>query len=203
MFNRRAYFMRTRTLLVVDYIKGIASGAGSCAQYVQNHPEVITNTNALIVTARDQKTPIFHVRLAFDPDYLGLPKYAPSARAICENSLFHLGAESTEFISDINMLPDDVIINKAYGDVFHGNELLKKLKGAGVEEIIFTGVSTDNAILNSANTAMVNNFYVTVVADACGAPTDTAHEHALDMMRGRTASEITTTCGLLEKLSLR
>lgn len=187
-------------LLVIDFINGIAAGNGSCADYLKNHPAVVENTNTLIKTARQQQALAVHVRLAFDPNYAGLPKQAPSANAIRSNKLFQLDTDATTFIAEIDIKPSDVIVNKTYGDVFHGNQLLQQLKDQAIEQILFTGVATDNAILNSANTAMLNNFFVTVIEDACGAPTETAHVNALAIMKGRTASEIINTSQAVERL---
>lgn len=193
--------MRNQALLVIDYIKGIAAGNGSCAGYLRDYPEVIDNTNTLISAARIHEISVFHIRLAFDANYTGLPKHAPLANLIRNDQHFQLDSEATEFIAEIQQNPTDVIINKSYGDVFQGNHLIQHLQDQDLEEIIFTGVSTDNAVLNSTNTAILNDFYVTVIHDACGAPTKAAHENALNMMQGRTASEITTTAAFLEKLS--
>jgi|GEM_PF-1304999 len=193
--------MVAKALLVIDYIKGIALGGGSCANYLKEYPYVIENTNALIDCARNHGIPIYHIRLAFDSEYHGLPKYAPSANAIKGNQRFQLNSEATEFISDIQIKSEDHIINKTYGDIFHGNSLMQLLKNNHTKEIILTGVSTDNAILNSSNTAILNDLYVTVVQDACGAPTMTAHENALGIMKGRTASEIADTEVVMQALS--
>lgn len=189
-----------KALLILDYIKGIASGRGVCTEYLAEHPEIIENTNSAIIKARSSHIPIFHVRLAFDSSYNGLPKHAPFASTIRDNHRFLLNTEATEFIPEISKKPTDTIINKTYGDAFKGNQLMQELKKQNIEEIIFTGVSTDNAVLNSANTAMLNDFYVTILKDACGAQTATAHESALKIMSGRTASEITTTSDFLKKL---
>lgn len=181
------------TLLVIDFITGIAANTGSCAQYLTDHPEVISNTNAIINQARQNNIDIMHIRLAFDNDYTGLPKHAPTAQYIKDHQLFAINSEACAFIPEIDRHPDDTIINKTYGDVFHGNNLINILKTQGTEKLIFTGIATDNAILNSANTAIVNDFYVSIIKDACGAPSQEAHDHAIAIMTGRSASEITTT----------
>tara|TARA_B100000749_G_scaffold278860_1_gene270422 strand:- start:515 stop:976 length:462 start_codon:yes stop_codon:yes gene_type:complete len=147
---------------------------------------------------RCAQLPIYHIRLAFDNNYHGLPKYAPIAKKIKAQHLFQQHQSTTQFIPTINIMPTDNIINKTYGDVFHGNQLLTHLKKIAVDKIIFTGLSTDNAILNSANTAICHDFYVTIVHDACGAPTESAHQNALHIMQDRTASEIISTKKLLE-----
>lgn len=181
-----------KALLVVDYIKGIAE-TGSCSEYLRENPRVIENTNTLIRLAREKGVHIVHVRLAFTPDYEGLPRYAPSASYIRENRKFLLGTPETEFIAGIDHRDDDYLIDKKYGDPFHGSRLDDLLRSRDVEGVVFTGVATDNAILHGSDGAMGRGYHVTVVSDACGAPTAKAHEDALAMMKGRTVTEFLKT----------
>ncbi len=192
--------MMKPALFVIDYIKGITEGNGSCAQFLQEHPEIIDNTNKLIELSHKIGIPIFHIRLAFDPNYRGLPKHAPSAKMIRENQQFQLNTQATEFISRIKIYSTDGIINKTYGDVFHGNNLITALKKQSIDSILFTGVATDNAILFSTNTAILNDFLVIVVKDACGAPSQESHDNALKIMTGRTASAIISTEEAIKRL---
>lgn len=182
-----------KALMIIDFINSIANQGGSCAEYLSIHPEVIDNANQLIKHFRILKAPIFHIRLAYDLDYKDLPKHAPLAEKIKTDRLFLKQTVATEFIASINIGPHDCIIDKTYGDIFNGNTLLEQLQEIGIEHIVLTGISTDNAIINSANIAMRNDFYVTVVRDACAAPTQRMHENALCMMENRTANAIITT----------
>lgn len=188
-------------LLVIDYINGIAKGNGSCAEYLKNHPEIIHNTILLINQAHAIELPVFHIRLAFDSSYSNLPKHAPTADALRNNQLFQLDSLSTQFIPNLSIQPKDQVINKCYGDIFHGNDLITTLKKQGIETLYFTGISTDNAILFSTNTAMLNNFRVVVIQDACAAPTIEAHLNALHIMKNRSVSDIISTQVALNKLS--
>lgn len=189
-----------KALLVIDYINSIA-GSGTCAEYLENHPEVLSNTNKLIGIFREHKHPIFFIRLGFDKDYSDLPKHAPVASFLKEKQMFQLGTIETEFIQELNYNEGDLVFNKTYGDPFHGSGLLKALQDLNVEEVIFTGIATDNAIINGANSAMINNLKVTIVSDACGGVTDESHEAALAIMKGRTASETLSTQTLLKKIN--
>ena len=187
-----------KALLVVDYIKGIAE-TGSCADYLKENPKVIANTNVLIRFARDQGMLVIHVRLAFTPDYQGLPRYAPTAQFIRNNRKFLLNTPETEFIAGIDVKVGDLIVDKKYGNPFYGNDIDDLLETHGVEGVIFTGVATDNAILQGSNAAIERGYHVTVVTDACGAPTTKAHEDALAIMKGRTVTEFLTTQEVLLK----
>ncbi len=192
-----------KVLFVIDYIEGIAK-TGACAQYLEAHPEIIENTNTLINAFRAADLPIFFIRLAFDNTYTGLPKYAPTAQTIKENKKFLIDQPDAQFIAELNFKKDkDFVFNKKYGDPFHGSGLLEALVKLKIEEIIFTGISTNNAILFGANTAMINNFKVLIVEDACGAPTTEQHTQALSIMKGRTANEILTTKEVLDRLEMK
>lgn len=174
-------------VLVIDYIRGIAEGKGSCAQYLGEHPEVIDNTNNVIKAAREHGDIVVHVRLAFDKDHRGLPEHAPAAAIMKANQRFLKDSAEVEFLDEIDRADSDMIVDKTYGSVFHGNDLIDQFKKQGVEHVIFTGVATNNAVLYGANDAVRAGFAVTVVTDACGASTQAAHEAALGLIKAHSA----------------
>lgn len=181
-----------QALLVIDCIKGVIE-TGTCASYLAENAYVISNINALIKTARSKDLPIIHIRLAFSADYQGLPQYAPSASMIQTNKKFLLGSPDTEFIGSIDLAQNDHILNKKYGNPFHHSDLAELLRKLQIEGVILAGFATDNAILYGAEEAMINNYHVIVITDACGAPSISAHENALAIMQHRTVNEFLTT----------
>jgi nicotinamidase-related amidase len=191
-----------KAVLVVDYIRAIAEGKGSCSAYLKAHPEVVDNTNNLIKAARENGDLVVHIRLAFDKEYRGLPAYAPSAAVMKANQKYQQGSADVEFIDeiDVDQAKGDVVLDKKYGDPFYGSGLLDLLQKNGVETVVLSGISTDNAILNGANTAMESNFYVVVAQDACGASTQEKHEQALVIMKGRSVNKVVNTADFLPKL---
>ena len=186
-----------QALLVIDYIEAIAQ-SGTCADYLQANPHVIENTNQLIASYRNKQAPIFFVRLAFNKTYEGLPHYAPKGDYIQTHQKFLLDSHETDFIPELDYQSHDLVINKKYGDPFHGNTLVKQLKDLSIGHLIFTGVATDNAILFGTNTAMVNNFKVTVINDACGAATEDKHQQALAIMEGKSVNDICSTQTMID-----
>ncbi|MFN7096788.1 MAG: cysteine hydrolase family protein [Gammaproteobacteria bacterium] len=182
-----------KALLVIDYINGIAEN-GTCAAYLRERPEVIANTNTLIKIFRQYNYPIYFIRLAFDASYEGLPNYAPNAKMMRENKKFLLGSSDVEFITSLYFnIKEDFVFDKKYGDPFYGNSLLETLKSTEIDEVVLTGLSTENALLYGAATAMINNFKVTLIQDACGAPTQQQHEAAIALMKGRTINAVLNT----------
>src|SRR3989338_2205265 len=96
-------------LLVIDYINGIING--SCKYYAEKHP-IVKNTNKVIAFCRSQNIPIYHVRVAFDKHYTGLPKHSPLFNQAKQKGLFQIGNMDAEIIDAIDMQPSDTIINK-------------------------------------------------------------------------------------------
>ncbi len=186
-------------LVVIDFIHGIVK-TGTCAAYLAEHYEVITNTNLLIEHFRKQHLPIFFVRLAFNKNYDDMPRYLPMADSIKTNHKFILGQTDTCFIDELNFNEAiDTVFNKKAGDPFHGSHLLEALQAEAISDIVFTGIATDHAILYGANTAMTHGYKVIIMSDACGAATQTQHEQALAMINGRTSKDILTTTTLIDK----
>jgi len=129
-------------LLVIDYINGIMKG--SCKEFAKNHL-ILSATNKLIVGCRKAAIPIYFIRLAFDAQYSDIPKHSKSFNYVREHNLFKIGNADTEFVSDLDMMPNDIVINKTAASPFH-SKLSELLKSQSVERLIFAGVATDNAI---------------------------------------------------------
>src|SRR5690349_18328773 len=117
-------------LLVIDYIKGIIDG--SCKDYAKNHP-IVANTNKLIAGCRKINIPIYFIRLAFNANYDGLPKYSRRFNYIKENGLFQIGSDSVEFVEELDYRSNDMIINKTAASPFHNKTLIAELNSKNIE----------------------------------------------------------------------
>lgn len=176
-------------LLVIDYINGIING--SCKDYAEKYP-IVKNTNKVISFCQSQNIPIYHIRVAFDKNYSGLPKHSPLFNQAKQKGLFQIGNPDAEFITEIDIQSSDTIINKTAVSPFRSVGLLDSLKSLQVEKLIFTGVATDNAINLGAREAHDMGFYTVIVEDACGASTEEHHQWAIALLK-KIANEIITT----------
>jgi nicotinamidase-related amidase len=75
------------------------------------------------------------------------------------------GTEGWKVIPEIDVLPNDILINKTANDCFYKTELEEMLKRLGVNEVIITGSATDFCIDSTVQSALVKNYIVTVVRD--------------------------------------
>ncbi len=183
-------------LLVIDYINGIING--SCKDYVSHHP-IVKHTNELIAHCRQKNIPIYFMRLAFDKNYTGLPKYSNGFNAIKQNNLFQIGNSDAEFISELDIKADDIVINKTAASPFHSIGLADALRSKNTERLIFAGVATDNAINIGVREAHDNGYYTIIAQDACGASSDEFHYWSIELLK-KIANEILTVDALIQKL---
>lgn len=173
-------------LLVIDYINGIMNG--SCRDYAGKYP-IVKNTNKVIALCRSKRIPIYHVRVAFDKQYTGLPAHSPLFNQAKQKGLFQIGSKDTDFIDEIDIQASDTIINKTVVSPFHSEGLLASLQSAHIEKLVFTGVATDNAINLGTREAHDMGFYTVIVEDACGASSEEHHQWAITLLK-KIANEI-------------
>lgn len=143
---------RKKALLVIDFIHGIATH-GSCKDYLSAHPHVANNVTQLIDSAREAKTLVVHIRIAYDKHYNDIPSFSPTKSYIKDNKKFLLDSHDTQFIPSIEIHPNDIIVNKKSGDPFCGNDLIAQLKEQGISELLFTGTAI---VIKTESLATVN-----------------------------------------------
>jgi ureidoacrylate peracid hydrolase len=171
--------MKNNALLVIDMINDIVAPNGkiaSCAKYISEHP-VIENINKLINYFRENKLPIFFIRLAFKPDYSDCP---PDWSLVKEKEAFKDGTWGTEIYKQIDFLPNqDISIRKNRVSPFKNTDLYFSLDKHKINQLFITGVATNNAIDLCAREAWDNDYSPIIITDACGASDEEHHNAAL------------------------
>ena len=76
------------------------------------------------------------------------------------------GTEDWELLSSLNKNQDDLVISKTANDSFYQTSLKDVLIKLNVNEIVITGSATDFCIDASIKSALINDFDITVIADA-------------------------------------
>lgn len=181
-----------KALLVIDCINGIVDG--SCKDYVAKHP-VIDNINHIITTCRNIHIPIIFIRLAFESYYDEIPKHSKLFNHAKAHGRFKLGTPDTQFVPNLMMQANDEIFNKTGASPFCGNDLMQWLKKNQIEQLIFTGLATDNAINIGVREAHDQGFYTIIPEDACGASCQDFQQWSLTLL-SKIANKIidTETC---------
>jgi len=74
--------------------------------------------------------------------------------------------EGWELLPSLNTAPGDVIISKTANDSFYRTVLKEELARLGADELVITGTATDFCVDSTVKSALINDFNVTVIADA-------------------------------------
>ena len=83
--------------------------------------------------------------------------------------------------------PGDIEIEKIRFDSFIETDLDERLRAAGIDAIIVTGVSTDCCVDSTARSAFQRDYDVFIVADACAASSPHLHNGALSALEKNVA----------------
>lgn len=76
------------------------------------------------------------------------------------------GTEEWQILSSLVIKPNDLIIAKTANDSFYNTSLKNDLVRLGVSQIVITGCATDFCVDSTVKSALINDFNITVVADA-------------------------------------
>ena len=85
--------------------------------------------------------------------------------------------------------PEDVLEKPTYS-VFQIPGLAERLRGEGVEKLVFSGVETDICVLASVFDAIDAGFHAVVISDAVGSSAPAAHRATLDHVLSRMPDQI-------------
>ncbi len=126
-------------LIIVDVQRDVVAQAHA-------RDEVIANINLLVARARAAGVPVIWVQHADD----GLAR----------------GSAGWELVPELHPEPDDVRIDKAYGDAFEDTALAERLAALRVGRLVVAGAETDACIRSTIHGAFTRGYDVILVSDA-------------------------------------
>jgi nicotinamidase-related amidase len=93
------------------------------------------------------------------------------------------GSHDAAFIPGLEPWPEELVIDKAAPSLFHGTPADARLRGRGIRTVVLAGVATDIGIDFTVRHAMALGYFPVIAEDAVAGFTDTAHEHAMAVLR--------------------
>ncbi|MGH7367175.1 MAG: cysteine hydrolase family protein [Candidatus Rokuibacteriota bacterium] len=122
------------------------------------------------------------------PDYRDLPPHMrPMAEAVGNTR----GRREHEILDALAPLRGEPVLNKTTMSAFHSSGFERLLRAWGVDQVVFTGVSTNSCVEGTARDAADRGFRCLLVEDGCGAATRPLHDAAcqnFQRLLGRVAS---------------
>ncbi|MEY8702133.1 cysteine hydrolase family protein [Francisella philomiragia] len=174
--------MGNKLVIVADFINEIVDEKGVFgahnAQRVKDD-KTIEKANQLIKWAREKNIMIAHVKVGFSKDYKECSKVSPMFKKAPEYGVLQLGTWATDFHPDMDVQEHDIIITKHRVSALYGTNLEVILRANNIQEIIICGVSTSYVIESTVRELHDRDYSVIVVADACNASSQEAHEASL------------------------
>jgi ureidoacrylate peracid hydrolase len=125
--------------------------------------------------------PVF-VRATYDRKWLSRPMLERHQLTGLDTSHCLEGTWGAEFYK-VAPEPDDDVITKHRYSAFIGTDLDPLLRAQGVENLIFTGVTTNVCVESTARHAYMLDYHVVVVSDCTASYHAGPHEATLDNIR--------------------
>jgi nicotinamidase-related amidase len=137
----------TKALVIIDVQKGMFGGTDGGTPHEAE--AVVGRIADLIARARDAGAPVLYVQ------HDGGPSHP-----------FHPGKPGYPFHEKLSPRPGDDVTVKNHSSAFHGTDFDSKLKSAGVDHLIVTGMQSEFCVDSAIRGAVERGYKVTLVSDA-------------------------------------
>src|SRR5215467_6897313 len=111
------------------------------------------------------------------PDFSDLLPHMQSFAAAVGNTR---GRREHEILDELAPRPGDAVLNKTTMSAFHSSGFERLLRSWGIEQLIFTGVSTNSCVEGTARDAADRGYRCLLVEDGCGAASQKLHDAACE-----------------------
>ena len=169
-------------LLVIDVQNDFAADGGFFDQIGADvrsmQATVIPSLARLLDSARAAGVLVVFVQAIYDAEYLSAPMRERNKRRQVEMPRCLTGSWGADFHGVRPALGEPVVIKHRYSAILN-TELDTVLKRRGIRSLLLTGISTDTCVESTGRDAYFMDYYVTLVADCCGAFNESDHLGAL------------------------
>lgn len=135
---------------------------------------VIPTIQRLLAFFREHGLRIAYLTVGSElPDYSDL---LPHMRAFAESAGNTRGNREHEILDALSPRPGEPVHNKTTMSAFLSSGFERLLRAWGVEQLLFTGVSTNSCVEGTARDAADRGFRCLLVEDGCGAASQALHD---------------------------
>ncbi len=159
---------------------------------------VVPNTLRLLEWAREHG--MRRVFLTYGSEVVDYSDLGPQMFELCRSTNNRVGEREHEILDELQPRADERVINKITPSAFNSSPIELILRTYGVEDLLFTGVSTNMCVEATMRDAADRGFGCVLVDDACGADSEAYHEAACLVLR-RLYGHIMSTETVLSRLA--
>jgi nicotinamidase-related amidase len=139
-----------------------------------NREEFVSKLVEIVSGARARGIPIIYSKITLLPE-----RYQNKTMLALRRGTFSPG----EIIKEVAPQPDDVVIPKNTASFFVGTNFELITKNAGINCLIFTGISTNIGVETSARHAQCLGYLPVIAREAVSSRDKVAHERSLENMK--------------------
>ncbi|MBI4494399.1 MAG: cysteine hydrolase [Chloroflexi bacterium] len=132
----------------------------------------------LIERARQAGVLVAFIQAIYDPEYLSEPMRERNRRLGLEVPRCISGTWGADFC-EVRPEPGEPVVIKHRYSAFMGTKLDHLLRERGIRSLLLAGISSDTCVESTARDGYFMDYYITMVADCCGAINDQDHRSAL------------------------
>jgi len=190
----------TTALLVIDLQNDFLHPEGFCCAMhgvetstVERVRSIIPRIVGVIDWARRSGVKVVYTRESHAPDFSDV---TPSKKVRYENAGYPIGApgkfggflirgdSSSALIDELAPIDGEWQYDKPGQGAFYATTLEADLRAAGIDTLLFTGVTTECCVLATFRQAADLGFFTLLLEDCCAAFEPREHEAALDVLLG-------------------
>lgn len=149
--------------------------------YNRMHETVIPNLRALQQTFRDHRIDVVHARIACLLDD-GRDRSLSQKMPGWNNLLMPKTSEESQIITELAPTADEIIVTKTTDSALTGTNLRLILRNMGINNVVVTGIYTDQCVSSTVRSLADESFNVVVVEDCCAAGTLELHQRELEII---------------------
>jgi biuret amidohydrolase len=198
-------FDPARTAVVAVHLQNDIVGAeGAFAPFFRAEIErtgVLDTIARVLNGARAAGATVVYTRVAWQQGFDDLVPNSPLLGMVAQNGCLVDGTQGAAFVDGLAPREGDKVVTHQRVGGFAGSTLDVVLRAAGVDVVVFVGVATNGSVESTARAASDLGFHAVVVADACSAGSEAAHNASLESLG--LLAEITTADELLAALAPR
>jgi ureidoacrylate peracid hydrolase len=183
-------------LLVVDVQNDFVADGGYFhkvgADVGMIQKSVIRPLVRLVDAARETGILVVFIQAVYDARYLSAPMRERDLRTKREMSRCLAGSWGADFFAVRPKSSEPIVVKHRYSGVINTG-LDPLLKQRGIKSLLLTGVATDTRVESTARDAYFIDYYVTLIADCCGAANEHDHLGALKRFERDYGSVVTSS----------
>jgi biuret amidohydrolase len=159
---------------------------------------VVPTIQRLLAYFRQHRLKLVYLTVGSElPDYSDLLPHMRGMASLVGNTE---GRREHEILDELLPRQGEAVINKTTMSAFHSSGFERLLRSWGVEQLVFTGVSTNSCVEGTARDAADRGYRCLLVEDGCGAASERLHDASCENFQ-RLLGRVATSATVIEELS--